>query len=220
MLFVGHTWILLNAALWGNVYTGATLQLSEVFSWCGPPWTRAETREGWPPGCTWTLTIGSCCTWFWNVLLPAYPYPILKPPCTGVPHGTNIFWEPCGGCHDDRDGQVLLSSCISPGYSPFRLNSKDINDVSTVSKLSISKNPSHLIVLCYLEDLSLFFLQGLSNQEILSLVVCFCVFTTPITFYTNRMGGAYLGATDGPLDGIDGLVMDGWNIAEMHEKEQ
>jgi len=34
------------------------------------------------------------------------------------------------------------------------------------------------------------------------------------------MGGAYLGATDGPLDGIDGLVMDGWNIAEMHEKEQ
>ena len=66
----------------------------------------------------------------------------------------------------------------------------------------------------------MFFLQGLSNQEILSLVVCFCVFTAPITFYTNRMGGAYLGATDGPLDGIDGLVMDGWNIAEMHEKEQ
>ena len=46
------------------------------------------------------------------------------------------------------------------------LNSKDINDVSVASKLSFRKNPSHLIVLCYLEDLSLVFLQGLSNQEI------------------------------------------------------
>ena len=46
------------------------------------------------------------------------------------------------------------------------LNSKDINDVSVASKLSFRENPSHLIVLCYLEDLSLVFLQGLSNQEI------------------------------------------------------
>ena len=48
----------------------------------------------------------------------------------------------------------------------------------------------------------------------------FCVFTAPITFYANRMGGAYQGATDGSIDGIDGLVMDRWNIAERHEKEQ
>lgn len=196
----------------GNVYNGATLQLSVVFSWCGPPWTRAETQEGWPPGYTWTLTIGSCCTWFWNMLLPAYSSPILKPPPTGVPRGINIFWEPCGGCRDDRDGQVLLSSCVSPGYSLFCLNSKDINDVSLVSKLPFSKNPSHLIVLCYLEDLSLFFLQGLPNQEIWSPGVFFCVFTAPITFYANRMGGAYQGATDGLMDWIDGFQFSsvGW----------
>ena len=104
------------------------------------------------------------------------------------------------------------------------LNSKDINDVSVASKLSFRKNPSHLIFLCYLQDLSLVFLQGLSNQEIWSLGVCVCIFAAPITCYANEMGGAYQGAADGSMDGIDGLVMDelmdGWNIAERHGKEQ
>lgn len=54
--------------------------------------------------------------------------------------------------------------------------------------------------------------------------MCVCIFAAPITCYANEMGGAYQGAADGSMDGIDGLVMDelmdGWNIAERHGKEQ
>ena len=77
-----------------------------------------------------------------------------------------MFWEPRGGCHDDRDGQVLLPpSTAFSVLSLSPLSSEGRNEVFVPSKSSMYKTSSGQIVFCCLECLSLILLQGLSQES-------------------------------------------------------